>query len=117
MTLVDYIIVFLAGSFFFYGFSCLFSGHMIREFERYGLPQFRLLIGTLEITGAAGLVSGYYLPKIQILAASGLALLMLLGFLLRIKIKDSILQTLPAFLFLCLSLFVMLRLLTGMSGK
>lgn len=83
---------------------------MVDEFSRYGMPQFRRLIGVLEVAGGLGLIVGYILPVIQILAASGLALLMLLGCLLRVRIKDSILQILPAFIFLVLNLFVLFNL-------
>jgi uncharacterized membrane protein YphA (DoxX/SURF4 family) len=112
MLFLDIVIAFLAISFLFYGFACLFSQHMMDEFKRYGLPQFRQLIGALEVAGGLGLVVGYILPVIQIPAASGLALLMLLGCLLRIRIKDSILQILPAFIFLVLSLFVLFNLVS-----
>lgn len=85
---------------------------MIDEFRRYGLPQFRRLIGVLEVAGGLGLVVGYILPVIQIMAAGGLALLMLLGCLLRIRIKDPILQILPALVFLVLSFFVLFNLVS-----
>jgi hypothetical protein len=53
---------------------------------------------------------GYFVPFIQILAACGLALLMLCGCLLRIKIKDSLIQILPAFTFLLVSLYILFKL-------
>ena len=110
MLFLDGLIIFLAISFLFYGFACLFTQHMIDEFARYGVPQFRRLIGTLEVSGGVGLLVGYFLPFIQILAAGGLALLMLCGCLLRIKIKDSLIQILPAFTFLLVSLYILFKL-------
>lgn len=110
MLFLDVVIIFTAISFLFYGLACLFSQYMVDEFSRYGMPQFRRLIGVLEVAGGLGLIVGYILPVIQILAASGLALLMLLGCLLRVRIKDSILQILPAFIFLVLNLFVLFNL-------
>jgi uncharacterized membrane protein YphA (DoxX/SURF4 family) len=83
---------------------------MIDEFNRYGVPQFRRLIGSLEVSGGVGLLLGYFVPFIQILAACGLALLMLCGCLLRIKIKDSLIQILPAFTFLLVSLYILFKL-------
>lgn len=103
----DFVIIFLAISFLFYGYACLFTEYMVNEFKRYGFPQFRLLIGTLEILGALGLLVGYLIPPIQILAAGGLAILMLCGCILRLKIRDSILQIIPAFSFLLLSLYIL----------
>ena len=110
MLFLDGLIIFLAISFLFYGFSCLFTQHMIDEFNRYGVPQFRRLIGALEVSGGVGLLVGYFVPFIQILAACGLALLMLCGCLLRIKIRDSLIQILPAFTFLLVSLYVLFKL-------
>ena len=111
MLFLDGLIIFLAISFLFYGFACLLTQHMIDEFNRYGVPQFRRLIGTLEVSGGVGLLVGYFLPFIQILAVGGLALLMLCGCLLRIKIKDSLIQILPAFTFLLVSLYILLKLI------
>jgi len=107
MLLSNALIIFIAVSFLFYGSACLFTQQMVDEFNRYGLPQFRKIIGVLEIAGAAGLILGYFLPIIQLLAAGGLALLMLCGCILRIKIKDSVPQILPAFTFLVLNLFTL----------
>ncbi len=84
---------------------------MTNEFQRYGVPKFRLIIGALEILGALGLIIGYLIPPIQILAAAGLALLMLCGCLLRIKIRDSIPQIAPAFTFFMFSLFILYNLI------
>ena len=110
MIFMDGLIIFIAVSFMFYGFACLFSQHMIEEFRRYGVPQFRRLIGLLEVAGASGLLLGYLIPVVQVLAAGGLALLMLCGCILRIKIRDSAIQILPAFIFLVLNLFVLFKL-------
>ena len=70
------------------------------EFARYGLPRHRHLVGLLEILGAGGLLAGQRLPWLGQLAAAGLALLMVLGVGVRIRIKDSLLQTLPALAYL-----------------
>ena len=110
IDVLDFVIIFLSISFLFYGYACLFSQHMVNEFQRYGVPQFRSLIGMMEVLGALGLIVGYFILPIQILAAGGLALLMLCGCLLRLKIRDSILQTVPAFTFLILSLYVLYNL-------
>ncbi len=108
---LDIVIVFLALSFLFYGIACLKTEHMVDEFNRYGLPQFRPLVGALEVAGGLGLVVGYFIPIIQILAAGGIALLMLMGCIVRIKIKDSFIQILPAFIFFVISAFVVLNLI------
>lgn len=93
-------------SFLAYGGSCLFARRMRTEFERYGLARFRALTGLLEVAGALGLLIGLAVPVIGFLAACGLALLMLLGIGVRLRIRDTALQTLPAVLYLLLTVYL-----------
>jgi len=93
--------------FLFYGGSCLISAHMVTEFKRYRLPQFRTTIGVLECLGALGLLMGQFSQPLLVAAAAGLALLMLLGIATRIRIRDSLAQTLPAVVLLAVNAFVL----------
>lgn len=93
-------------SFLTYGFLCLFTNHMKSEFERYNLAKYRKLVGVLEILGGSGIIIGLYSQTIYLLAALGLSLLMLLGIMTRIKVKDSFLQILPATFLLLINLFL-----------
>jgi len=79
---------------------------MQNEFERFGLPKFAIFIGVLEILGGLGLLVGLKIPEILLLSSGGLALLMLLGVGVRIKIKDSVLLATPAFLLMLLNLYI-----------
>lgn len=80
---------------------------MVGEFDRYGLAKFRVLTGFLQLLGATGLLVGIWLsPLIGLISAFGLAMQMLLGFSVRVRIKDSILQSLPSFLYLCANLWL-----------
>ena len=63
---------------------------------RFGFSPQRKLIGLLQILGSLGLIGGYWFPPLGIAAASGLSLMMLVGVLVRIKIRDSLLKTIPA---------------------
>jgi hypothetical protein len=83
-------------SFLFYGIGCFTSRHLQREFVRFGFSPQRKLIGLLQILGSLGLIGGYWFPPLGIAAASGLSLMMLVGVLVRIKIRDSLLKTIPA---------------------
>ena len=96
--ILPYFVVPTALAFLYYGLACLFSDFTRSEFERYGIPQFRVLTGILQLCGALGIAIGLYYPLFGVLAASGLSLLMLSGFIVRIRIKDSLLKTLPSFL-------------------
>jgi len=103
------IAVFLSSSaFLFYGINCLSSQKMTEEFIRFGLDkQKRLLTGYLQLLGSLGLVFGYFiLPDLVFIASAGLTLLMLFGFLVRIKIRDSLLQSLPSLVFALINLYI-----------
>ena len=75
---------------------------MATEFARYGIPQFRVLTGILQLVAALGLLVGFFYPWIGALAAGGLSLQMACGLIVRIRIKDSIIQCLPAMFYLLL---------------
>ena len=95
-----------AALFLIYGSLCLFSGGMEEEFERYGLSRFRRLTGGLELLGGAGLLVGLFVPAVMLVAAGGLALLMLLGVIARIRVRDPLLDTLPAAVLLVANVFL-----------
>ena len=94
-------------AFLFYGITCLVTTRMVVEFQRYRLPQFRRLVGVLQLLGAIGMLVGYLIHPLLILSAAGLTALMLLGVAARIRIGDSFLQTLPALAFFFLNGFVL----------
>ena len=79
---------------------------MRREYERYGLSRYRNLVGALQLLGAIGMLVGFDAPWAGQAGSGGLALLMLLGIAVRIKIKDTLLQTLPAFTYMVISAYL-----------
>jgi hypothetical protein len=93
-------------SFLFYGASCLFSSKIIEEFKRYKLSQFRQLVGILQLAGSFGLTAGFYIPIFTLISSLGLAILMLLGVIVRIKIRDPIYAMLPAIFYLVLNFLI-----------
>ncbi|MEM9338203.1 MAG: DoxX family protein [Bacteroidota bacterium] len=96
-------------SFIYYGIMCLFSKKMILEFERFGLTNSqRLLTGALQLLGSVGLLIGLGNALVGLIAAIGLTLLMLLGFFTRLKIRDSLGQSLPSFVFMLLNAYLAL---------
>ncbi|MBP2830703.1 DoxX family protein [Aquimarina sp. U1-2] len=104
----DAIVVFISAiSFLFYGISCLFSTRMKNEFIRFGLAKRRTLTGILQLIGGVGLILGYFFsPTLLILSSGGLALLMILGFGVRLKIKDPILAAIPALVYAILNIYI-----------
>jgi hypothetical protein len=83
-------------SFLWYGLACLLADGMVEEFERYGLSRWRRLTGALEVLGASGLLAGQFLPWLVPASAAGLTVLMLLGVITRIRVRDPWYETLPA---------------------
>lgn len=99
------LVIFSALSFIAYGVVCLISEKMQQEFERFHLEEFAVLTGMLELLGGAGMLVGLFSGTSWLLAFSsgGLSLLMLFGIGFRIRAKDSLLNTLPAILFMLLN--------------
>ena len=108
----DFFCFFSAIAFLVYGPCCVFSGHMVMEFKRYRLARFRKITGYLQILGAAGLLIGYLAsPIVGLLASLGLSIQMLLGFGVRLLIRDSLFQCLPSFSFMMINVGLVLGFL------
>jgi len=86
----------------------LFSNKRIVEFKRYKLSKFQKLTGALEIAGALGLAVGMAFKPLLLFSSAGLATLMLLGIMARLRIHDPLLAIMPAFVLFSLNLFVFL---------
>ena len=112
MNILSVLIWFSGVAFVYFGYNCFYSEFIILEFKRYNLSSYRKLTGFLQLCGAFGLLIGlYFNPIILLLAASGLFLLMLGGFVVRLKIKDSFIQSFPSFGFAILNLFIAIKTL------
>jgi hypothetical protein len=96
-------------SFLAYGTGCFFSRYIRSEFERYGLASERPLVGILQLLAALGQFTGLLVPVAGIAACSGLALMMLVAIHVRIRVKDSLPQTLPAILYFLLNVYLSLK--------
>ncbi|MFD1061818.1 DoxX family protein [Winogradskyella litorisediminis] len=117
MNLLSVLVWFSSISFLYFGFSCFFSKFIISEFQRYGLPKYRKLTGTLQLIGAVGLLLGLYKSNVLLLIASaGLFLLMLAGFIVRIKIKDNFFKSSPAFIFAVINALIAVKTYFLISG-
>ncbi|MGB7393005.1 MAG: DoxX family protein [Pricia sp.] len=106
---------FSAISFLFFGISCFVMDRMKSEYVRYGLESQRELVGVLQILGGLGLIFGYfYLPTLGLVAATGLCLLMILGFGVRLKIKDTFWESSPSFIYALLNAYIAFVFWNGM---
>ena len=100
----DFFCILTVIAFLVYGPCCVFSGHMVAEFKRYRLARFRTITGYLQILGSLGLLVGFFFsPATGLFAALGLSIQMLLGFGVRLLIRDSLLQCLPSFSFMLIN--------------
>jgi hypothetical protein len=106
--IIPSVLTWLSGvAFIGYGFLCLFSGGMTEEFDRYNLPQFRRLVGLLELLGGLGSIVGilFYLPLL-VFSSAGLALLMFLGVIVRIRTKDRFVDMTPAIALTIINIYI-----------
>jgi len=98
-------------TFIIYGYLCLTTNHMEAEFKRYGLSKFRKLTGALELLGGVGLILGINSELLLYMSSTGLALLMFLGVIIRLRTKDPLFQIIPAFVLMIINLFIIFKLL------
>jgi hypothetical protein len=100
----------LISSFSFFAYTIYYfkSSKMKMEFKRFGLEKFGLIIMTLQFLGATGLLVGLLFNPLLIISSLGLALLMLAGFLVRLKLKDGILVSLRALFYMSLNAYIFL---------
>ena len=77
------------------------------EFASYGLPEYFVwVIGFSKVTLATLLLIGIYINSLVFPASVGMAILMVGAIAMHVKVKDDIIKSLPATIFLILSLLV-----------
>ena len=84
---------------------------MKSEFKRFNLEKLGLLTIVLEFIGAAGLLIGLKYNPILLIASGGLMLLMFLGTIVRIRLKDSLWVSLPALFYMIINGYIFLEAL------
>ncbi|MFT5735728.1 MAG: hypothetical protein ACJAU2_000846 [Maribacter sp.] len=83
------------------------ASNIKEEFEVYGLPNWSCyVIGFLKVALAIGLMVAIWFPQLLQPTALGLGLLLGGSILMHLKIKDPIKKSFPAFLFLCMGLYL-----------
>ena len=96
-------------SFIVYGVLSLTTTSMQQEFKRFGLGQLRNFTGIIQLLGGIGLLVGLKLPFALRFSATGIALLMIAGLIVRFKVGDSWLLCLPAFAYFLLNAYILTR--------
>ena len=102
---IDYaIIYFSALSFLFYGVNSFYSKLLISEYERWGYNRLRTIIAILQILASFGLIIGAYsFPLLLSIVSFSLTIMMLVAVFTRVKIKDSIANTMPAIFYVIIN--------------
>ena len=106
MLLLQLFILFSSLSFLGYGITYFKSPHMKSEFKRFGLEKVGTLTVIFEIIGGLGLLVGLVNNPILLISSGGLATLMFLGVMVRIKMKDSLWVSLPALGYMLLNSYI-----------
>ncbi len=99
-------VLFSSLSFIAYSISYFISPHRSTEFERFKLKSLGLFVIILEILGAVGLIIGLFFKPVLLISSGGLALLMLLGLITRIKSKDTFRVSAPAIFYMFLNAYI-----------
>jgi hypothetical protein len=92
-----------------YGGLCLSSLSMVEDFQRFGLERLRMLTGLLEVLGGSGLLVGLKWRPALFLSSAGLSLLMLIAFGVRLKMRDSIAQSLPSLALMLVNAYILVK--------
>ena len=76
------------------------------EFERYGLRRYRKITGFFELLGGVGSTVGLFFPIIYQISTLGLSILMIMGLIVRIRLKDRLMEALPALILAALNSYL-----------
>ncbi len=89
---------------------------MNAEFKRFGLSEAqRKLTGMFQLLGSLGLLTGFITLWVGLFSALGLTIMMLVAFLIRFKMKDSLVKTTPSFVFLLLNAWITYAIYSSIS--
>jgi hypothetical protein len=101
MSSFDSLIVFSGISFILYGILAFITEQSQKEFVRWGFEKQRILIGSTQLVGGAGLIMGLQWPVLGLFASGGLAILMFFGCWFVSKSKILFFKCSPLFCFSC----------------
>ena len=107
MDLNIIILVFSALSFIFYGMTSFFSKRMVSEYARWGYSNHRILLGCMQLLGGIGLLVGLTNSVLLSVASFLLTFMMITAVLVRIKIKDSLINMFPAVFYTGLNFIIL----------
>ena len=107
MDLNILLVVFSALSFIFYGINSFFSKRMVSEYARWGYSNHRILLGSIQLLGGIGLLVGLTNSVLLSVASFLLTFMMITAVIVRIKIKDSLINMFPAVFYTGLNFIIL----------
>lgn len=79
------------------------------EFQHYGLSETVMnVVGTIKCLLAAALLISIFVKELELYSALGIAIMMVGAIAMHIKVGDALKKSFPAFLFLALSVLIIL---------
>ncbi|MDG2491226.1 MAG: hypothetical protein P8M60_00525 [Flavobacteriaceae bacterium] len=106
MGLIFWLSYFSGMSFLGFGLSCFLNPAIKKEFDRYGLSKYRTTTGFFQLIGAFGILITDHNLTLWNISSLGLSVLMLLGFIVRIRLKDNFIQSFPSFFYMLLNGYI-----------
>lgn len=106
MNLTAVLSVFSSLCFIVYAIQCLTTVRMREEFERLGVPQLRRFTGVLQVLAGIGLLVGLLWRPALTISSCGLVVMMTAALVVRVRINDGIVQSLPALALLLVNGFI-----------
>ena len=101
------LILISAFSFLFYSIRSIVSKNMINEYSRWGFAKLRVFISSLQFIAGIGLILGIYNLTLLAFTSLLLTIMMIVAVIVRIKIKDSLLESLPAIFYTILNFTIL----------
>ena len=91
----------------FYSIRSIVSKNMINEYSRWGFAKLRVFISSLQFIAGIGLILGIYNLTLLAFTSLLLTIMMIVAVIVRIKIKDSLLESLPAIFYTILNFTIL----------
>jgi uncharacterized membrane protein len=109
MTFLTPLICAAGVTFLIYGGLCLSFLSMVKDFQQFGLERLRFLTGLLEVLGGSGLLVGLKWSPALSISPAGLSLLMLIAFGVRLRMRDSLIQSLPSLALMLANVYILIK--------
>ena len=103
--------IFSGVSHIIYGLLTLVNPFYEEEFIRYGFPDFRIWVGITQTLAGGLLLLGFNSHKFIQYSSAYLAIMMAVGFITRLVIRDGLLLSSPAFVYMLVNSLIFINIL------